>query len=270
MTSTSIKVERSTPIDAAVISDLGEAMAMHIVDGEDSLADAPVIREHLARADANGRTELQRFVHNVDIELTRIPKNPDDEAATSARRELAIAVHPVQVDSKLWLIDELSRHCDLSRHPLLVLGGWYGVLPLLVNWRINTPPTRMLCVDNDPAACEIGARMIGTLYPNIQYLCADVMDLDYTECLNEPPTIVVNTICEHLANPGQWWARIPSRSLVALQSNNYEICPDHVSCVHDLAQFETQMPMSERLAGGVLQFPQLDPQLDRFMLIGRR
>ena len=52
------------------------------------------------------------------------------------RREFAISVHPVQVGSKLWLIDELGRHCDFSASSLVMLGAWYGILPLIINWRL--------------------------------------------------------------------------------------------------------------------------------------
>jgi hypothetical protein len=267
MNTTSTSLRSWPPIASELISDLGAAMAEHIVELKDPLAHAPEIQRQLARAAESRRAELERFVHHLDAELRRIPGDPDGAAA--ARRELAISVHPVQVDSKLWLIDELTRRCDVAASSLVVLGGWYGMLPLLVNWRLRVAP-HMVSVDNDPVACETGVRMIGSLYPNIEFRCNDVMDLDYDERPNDSRPVVINTICEHLPDPPGWLALIPRGQLVALQSNNYEVCPDHVSCVHDLDQFQEQMPLSELLFAGVLQFPELDPELDRFMLIGRR
>ena len=108
--------------------------------------------------------------------------------------------------------------------------------------------------------------MIGSIYSNIEYRCADAMELDYNVLDTRRPPVIINTICEHLADPSAWWARIPSGQLVAVQSNNYTACPDHISCVFSTEQFKHQCPMSELLFEGTLHFP----EGDRFMLIGQR
>ena len=85
-----------------------------------------------SRAATSGRRgEVEQFVDNFD-----------DEVTGDMRREFAISVHPVQVGSKLWLIDELARHCNLSGSSLVILGAWYGILPLILNWRLADPPVR--------------------------------------------------------------------------------------------------------------------------------
>src|SRR3712207_9038145 len=65
----------------------------------------------LARCDAFARrAEAERFVRNFG-----------DEVTNDMRREFAISVHPVQFGSKLWLIDELGRHCNLARSSLVII-----------------------------------------------------------------------------------------------------------------------------------------------------
>jgi len=239
-----------------LVRNLTSQMTNLVMKDEGRLAAADLIHEQLVRCGALGRRgEVEQFVKNFDVEITE-----------KTRREFAISMHPAQIDSKLWLTEELERHCDLSAVSLVILGAWYGTLPLIVNWRISIPSRQMICIDSDAAAGEVGARMIGSIYSNIEYRCADAMELDYNALDTRSPPVIINTICEHLANPSAWWARIPSGQLVAVQSNNYTACPDHISCVFSTEQFKHQCPMSELLFEGALHFP----EGDRFMLIGQR
>jgi len=243
-------------IAPSLVRDLSTEMSRYLTEESGPLAEAPEIHQQLVRCyHTDRRRELERFVQNVD-----------DELSVAARRDFAIAMHPVQVDSKLWLIDELARCRDLALSSLVVLGSWYGILPLLINWRIARPPHQMVCIDYDSKVCETGARMIGSLYANIEYRCANAIELDYSALGTKHSPIVINTICEHLPEFADWWAAVPHGQLVVLQSNNYTLCPDHVNCVQNLDELKKQAPMSEVLFEGAL--PVL--KWKRFMLIGRR
>ena len=68
---------------------------------------------------------------------------------------------------------------------------------------------------------------------------ADMLDHDYAGGANAAgaPKLVVNTSCEHLEAFDRWYARIPDGQLLALQSNDYFACSEHVNCVPDLAAF---------------------------------
>jgi hypothetical protein len=92
------------------------------------------------------------------------------------------------------------------------------------------------------------------------------MELDYSDLDTRYSPVLINTICEHLPDTAGWWARIPRGQLVVVQNNNYTECPDHINCVQSTEQFRQQCPFSELLFEGILHFP----ELDRFMLIGRR
>lgn len=210
--------------------------------------------EVLARVEEpERRVELQRL-------LARIDALPLD-----VRRRLVEAFDEVQVGSKLWLIDELDQVLDLSRIDLLVLGAWYGVLPLLCNLRLEQPPARMVCVDVDPNPCAVGSQVIRPLYPNTSYQCADAMTYNYP-AQADPALVIVNTICEHLPNIAGWWHRLPLGQPVVLQSNDYLRCPDHVNCVRSLDEMKAQTPLSKILFEGVLPLT----LFNRFMLIGIR
>jgi SAM-dependent methyltransferase len=236
--------------------DLTLAIWRHVQEqAEGSLTQAPGIRRIIDRCGDAGRArELQALVDQVDT----LPP--------AQQRLFTAAVDEVQVCSKLWLIDELTSHRDLGGGTLVVLGAWYGILPLLFNWRLRPPPARMICVDISPDACALGREVIGPLYPNIEYQVADAMDLDYRDLSRDRSSVLINTICEHMPDAAAWWERVPAGQLTVLQSNDYDLCPDHVNTVQDLDEMKAQTPMSELLYGGVLKLP----IFDRFMLIGYR
>ncbi|MXM64272.1 hypothetical protein GR925_12650 [Streptomyces sp. HUCO-GS316] len=222
---------------------------------EGSLTHAPDIHRTIAQSDhAEHVRELNGLIEQLD---TLTP---------TQQRLFAAAVDEVQIRSKLWLIDQLFSRHDIGSATLVVLGAWYGILPLLFNWRLAQPPARMVCIDISADACELGRQVIGQLYPNIEYQVADAMDLDYASLARDPSSVLINTICEHLPEADTWWSRVPVGQLAVLQSNNYDRCPDHVNCVKDLDEMKAQIPLSEMLYEGVLRLP----IFDRFMLIGYR
>ncbi len=182
------------------------------------------------------------------------------------RRMFTASIDEVQVRSKLWLIEELSARRDLDGVTMVVLGAWYGILSLLLNLHLPRPPGHMVNVDISPDAVELGRRVVGPLYGNVEYHVADAMELDYAALVRRPGSVLVNTICEHLAEGPLWWSRVAPGQLSALQSNNYEKCSEHVNCVDDVEQLEAQTPMSRRLYSGTLELS----IFDRFMLIGYR
>jgi hypothetical protein len=232
-------------------------VASSIREHHDTFTDAaPSVESEqvLSSVDPGRRDELQRFLDRLGV-LT-----------VEERSGLYKAMDEVQISSKLWLIEELFKIRDVASSSMVILGVWYGILPLLMNWRIARPPKRMVCIDIDAAALMAGERLIGALYDNIEYRLADVMALDYEELAQNPDSIVVNTICEHLPLFATWWERIPKGQFVVLQNNNYFLCPDHVNALESLDEMKKQAPMSEVLFEGAL--PLL--KWKRFMLIGSK
>lgn len=235
-------------IPAKLILEFTDSVWQHAQNSEAPLAQAIALPDH-ARSG-----ELAAFAERLDT------------MAFDQRRRFTAAIDEVQVRSKLWLIDELAERHALAGITTVVLGAWYGILPLLLNWRLESPPSQMTCVDIDTEACDLGRRVVGRLYANVDYQVADAMVWDYATLAREPSAVLVNTICEHLHDAPAWWARVPAGQFVVLQSNNYDLCPDHVNWVHDLEEMKSQTPLGDLRFEGTLPLP----IFDRFMLIGRR
>ncbi len=185
--------------------------------------------------------------------------------------DLHHAFNANQVASKTWLLDRV--HDTLGGHfaSVHVLGGWYGALAALMFDDVRFHVDRVVSYDIDPAcapvATSINAEAAGR--GRFEALTADAAKLDYAMHGvggNGSRALIVNTSCEHMAEPADWYDRIPARALVVVQSNNYFECPEHVNCVADLAELKGQVPMSELYYEGTLR----RRRYSRFMLIGKK
>jgi hypothetical protein len=249
-------IETRTALPAGYVRDLTAAIRRHVLDpdGRPGGDGEPVSRVLDRCPDPQRRRELAGLVARIDT------------LEPAQRRGFVEAIDGVQVPSKLWLLAELASRHHLPGTTMVVLGAWYGILPLLCHWRLDRPPARTLCIDFDPRACAVGERVIAATYPSVTYQVADIMDLDYPALLEPGGSVLVNTICEHLPDLPGWWTRVPTGTLAVLQSNNYRGCPDHVNCVDSVTDMQIQTPLAEVLYEGTLPVP----GMDRYMLIGYR
>jgi hypothetical protein len=200
------------------------------------------------------RRRLTSFVANAK----RLPE--------SVHGRLGVALNQDQVPSKIWLIEHLSSSMSLQDSRILVVGGWFGVLPLLLqcldaSWRIRTD-----LIDLDPAACEVASTLLAGVVEDVTITCHDAKEFDYVEFRREPRGIIVNTICEHMHDFRDWFERVQPGQAIALQSNDHRGCSEHTNCVASLEELEAQAPLAETHFRGTLPLA----HFQRFMLIGRR
>lgn|GEM_PF-5133701 len=205
-------------------------------------------------ADPDLRRRLTSFVSNAG----RLPEN--------VHGRLAVALNQDQVPSKLWLIEHLAGSMPLQDSRILVVGGWFGVLPLLLqclypSWRIRTD-----LIDLDPAACDVASTLLEGVVDDASITCRNANEIDYVEFRREPRGVIVNTICEHMSDFADWFERIQPGQAIALQSNDHRGCSEHTNCVASLEELEAQAPLVETRFRGTLPLA----AFQRFMLIGRR
>jgi len=196
-----------------------------------------------------------------------------DIAATASRHhepDLGHALNPNQIASKRWLADALAAAAGGRFGTVTVLGGWFGVLPAILLDDRRLAITRVVSVDIDSRCAEIARSINATHVRTGRFtaMTADMHGIAYAPpaARSADPDLIVNTSCEHLADFGGWFARVPAGQLVALQSNDYYAIDEHVNCVPDLAAFRAQAPLAELLYAG----EQPRKRYRRFMLIGRK
>jgi len=178
------------------------------------------------------------------------------------------AFNPNQIASKTWLLDRTYETLGGNFGTVHVLGGWYGALSALLFGDARFQAAKVVSYDIDPACGPVAERVNAEACAQGRFkaITADATSLDYPLGSGDPPNLVINTSCEHMAVAADWFARIPTGMPMVVQSNDYFDCDEHVNCVVDLAALKVQLPMSGLYYEGMLE----RRRYSRFMLIGRK
>jgi hypothetical protein len=173
-----------------------------------------------------------------------------------------------QIGSKIWLATELEK-CIKDKnidHPLnvAIIGGWYGVLNLILQSRNNLNINLVRTIDIDNDACK-NADLVNEYWVwqnwNFKSICADANQVPYFDY-----NLVINCAVEHIPTL-DWWDNIPENTLVVLQSNNMDH-DDHVFNHHSLEEFSNEFQLTDTFFLGEKEFNYTDWSFIRFMKIG--
>lgn len=163
-----------------------------------------------------------------------------------------------QLNSKEWLINNLSKHVD-KNSSVDIHGGWVGVLASML-FQSSIPVTTIRSIDIDPLCQHVatmmnkGEEMQGRFNAVTSDMCTIRSDAD----------IVINTSCEHITQDQYdlWLSGMRQDSLIVVQSNNYNI-PDHIRIANSLDEFKAQSHLNTLWAGELKL-----PLYTRWMIIG--
>jgi hypothetical protein len=162
-----------------------------------------------------------------------------------------------QIQSKNWLIKELSEYSALlTNSRVLIAGAWFGTLGLLLKQAF--PKASVTLLDVDPR-CEIYTNHVMYGTSGINSVTCDMYKYNYTE------SVIINTSCEHIEDLPMWLSLIPSNTIVVLQSNNFTDGGGHVNCVNSKEEFINNTGLTNIWYSGQLSMP----MYTRYMIIGR-
>lgn len=173
---------------------------------------------------------------------------------------LAECFWPSQMDSKEWILHKLKDNTlfDKGFNNVVIFGGWYGILSQLIS--SHWPGLKITSVDVDETCSKV--------YDEIH--CGDNIQL-VTDCVTSYkydmlPSLVINTICEHLTQEqySAWWDNIPDESIYIVQGNNYFDCEEHIRCSESLQHFLDQNYVADPMYTGTLDCG----NFNRYMAIG--
>ena len=183
-----------------------------------------------------------------------------------------------QVQSKKWLIDQVTEHCkDLGT--VYLCAGWYATLATML-FESDLTVDKIRSFDIDPDVCLIAELFNHPWTANewkFKATTQDIMDIDFSEHNYQTmrddgtfakqmdmPDTIINTSFEHIKNYRLWWSCIPVGKLVIVQCNNYNELEEHVSCAKSLEHFGEMAPIRNLLYEGELKFE----KYTRYMRIG--
>lgn len=175
--------------------------------------------------------------------------------------DIGNAFNHKQVASKMWARQELLAHLGPTYRKILVVGGWYGILPAMLFDDARFDVERVVSSDIDPDVAIVATALNRPSSERFEAITADMYGLDYASFGAD---LVINTSCEHIADLRGWLGLLPGGARVLLQSNDYFSEPTHISCVPDLDAFRAQAGLANEVFGGALK----TKNYTRFMLIG--
>ena len=180
---------------------------------------------------------------------------------------------PSQLESKLWVVDELKKiedRFDLQPN-IALIGGWFAnyLTPLLID-NLNASKVINHEIDND--AKDISYKYNKRYKDTGQYQCL-IKDAMMKE-LDEIFDIVINTSCEHMF-PMKRFVEMNKQTLpfngeqnnplYVLQSTNDDQYDDHINCVSSPEELAEQAGIVPEYMGSLT----LSSGMERFMVIGR-
>ena len=167
-----------------------------------------------------------------------------------------------QVNSKVWLAENLVGFVPVKPLNIVIYGGWNGVLASIL-FNSNIAVEHVTSVDIDPV-CEDIANTVNKRYEMQGKFEAVTHDMcKYVTGAD----VVINTSCEHITQEqyNDWLDNQPDDAVFVLQSNNYFKHQEHVRCSIDLTDF-TRMSKIKPFYRGTLD----TPKYERYMIIGKK
>ena len=185
-----------------------------------------------------------------------------------------------QLQSKLWLVDELKK-CNVDLGTVFLCAGWYATLATML-FESSIKVDKIRSFDIDPSCVDIAEVFNKPWFVDqwrFKSITQDIMDIDYNKHtwqywsnannrmsypISDSPNTIINTSCEHIENFEEWYDKIPKGKLIVLQSNNFFEVEEHVNCSSSLKNFSNTAPMTTVLYKGELELE----KYTRFMKIG--
>ena len=167
-----------------------------------------------------------------------------------------------QVNSKVWLTEQLTGFVPVRPLNIVIYGGWNGVLASVL-FNSNIAVRRITSVDIDPV-CEDIANTVNKRYEMEGKFSAVTADMcEYTTNAD----VVINTSCEHISQQqyDQWLNNQPDTATFVLQSNNYFELDEHIRCSTDLDDFVRMSNINSYLRKTLET-----PKYERYMIIGKK
>ena len=170
-----------------------------------------------------------------------------------------------QIDSKLWLCEELENLFDRI-DSIYIYGGWYGITAFLLKSRNKIKIKNIRSFDIDPD-CELIADTINEnwVFKDWQFKAHTV---DCNDIVPRNIDLIINTSTEHF-DSRDWFKKIPKKTIVALQGNNMPH-DDHVIHSKNLEDFCSQFPLSSVDYKGQKDFTYPNWTFTRYMIIGEK
>ena len=204
-------------------------------------------------------------------ELAHDWKNALSSSETYLYKRVMVSMNQSQLESKLWIVNELSE-LMLFPKSVALLGGWYAnyIVPLLIEHGVEL--IHNFEIDED--AKTISYKFNKTYKDKKQYKC-DIVNTMFDSVWNKQKKtepvfdFIINTSCEHMFPMRRFRElnkNLSGNPIYVLQSTNEDKYEDHINCVSGPEELAEQAELINVVYSGTKV---LDNGMNRFMVIGR-
>ena len=187
------------------------------------------------------------------------------------RRSIASATSVAQLESKIWVIDELNS-LNIKPNVVGILGGWYSnfLTPLLLS---NLGVDFVWNFEMDKDSKEISYKFNHSYRKEKRYECHITNIMFKGICKREEKygkfDLLINTSCEHMFPMHRFRElnkELSDNTIYVLQSTDDDQYDDHINCVSGPEELAKQANFTELLYSGTKV---LNSGMTRFMVIGK-
>lgn len=163
-----------------------------------------------------------------------------------------------QMLSKEWLIETITPMI-VEEVTVDVHAGWFGTLASMI-FCSDIPVKSIQSIDKDPD-CQLIAEKMNRMETDSKRFRAITKDITRFHSYAD---VIINTSCEHLSQETYdlWLSQLPEKSMLVLQSTNYEI-DEHIRTATSVRDFSEQSHIKVLWEGELVL-----PKYSRYMLIG--
>jgi len=153
-------------------------------------------------------------------------------------QELIDMFHENQINSK----KEIIKACDLLKISDdnyvngLYIGSWMGYMTRILCEQYNYYMSEL---ELDERCGPISLKFNEKNKRYREHIVGNALDQD--KDFFERYNLVVNTSCEHMDS--SWYYKLPDKSWIIIQCNDYDAIDDHVNCVSSIDEMKGKYPM---------------------------
>lgn len=174
-----------------------------------------------------------------------------------------------QIQSKLWLCENLEPLLPPAYSQVAIIGSWYNVLGFMLLTRNQERYNLIMGIDKRDESVTVANKITDGWSVGMDFKARNTCD-DIKDCNLNSYNVVINTSCEHMNN--DWFEKVNPYQLLCLQTSNMVTDDPNWNIVNPnptMDDFKKKYPLSQILFEGEKTFDYGHLRYSRYMVIGK-
>ena len=174
-----------------------------------------------------------------------------------------------QIQSKIWLCEELEKHLPTTYAQVAIIGSWYNVLGFMMLTRDQARYNLIMGIDVERESVEVANKIVNGWSIGMDFKARNTCD-DISNYNLNSYNVVINTSCEHMSR--DWYHRVNPYQLICIQTSNMVTDDPGWNITNPnptMEDFKNKYPLGQILFEGEKVFDYGHLSYSRYMLIGK-